>query len=131
MVFQERRKTPIAPLIEGRGAQSKTRQRIPPGAAVELIIQLLVILDEQLPALIRVIDQERHGILNCVEKPPITGIVCLVLFGDDDQFVIGRYALFFRVKCPAGTFDDVHLVELEITEGADHSIDFPRNQRRG
>ena len=50
--------------------------------------------------------------------------------GHDDQLVIGRHALFLQIEGAARMADDVHLVQLEIAEGADHSIDLPGNQGR-
>ena len=53
-----------------------------------------------------------------------------VAVGDVDQLVIGRHALLLGKEGAARAADEIHLVELEIAEGADHRVDLARDQRR-
>ncbi len=66
--------------------------------------------------------QDGHGFLHRIQQARQALVVELVLVRHQDQFVIERHAVIFRIEGAAGFAGDVHLVQLEIAEGADGAV---------
>ena len=83
--------------------------------------------NEQLPAFIRVINQELGAFFDGVKEFSKVGIAKGGFVGDEDQLVIRRHTFFFRIKSLSRLIDDVHLVQFEISESPDNRIDLAGN----
>ncbi len=89
-LLQELGEADIAPVVEGAWAMGEAGQGVAPRTPVKLVVQFRVGLDEQLPRLVRMVDQVQRAALDRFKelRQPFIGDFFPV--GDDDQFVIGR-----------------------------------------
>ena len=74
------------------------------------------------------VGQPERRLLDGVEEAGEARVVHLVVLGDEDELVVDRNAVLFRVEGDARPVLDVELVQLEIAERADHRIDRASHQ---
>ena len=80
------------------------------------------------PGRFRVIDQKLGRRFDRRQKPRQARIVQGRGIGDIDQLVIGRHTFLFDVKGAPRPLDDIHLIQLEIAESANHRVDLAGNE---
>src|SRR3546814_158908 len=120
----------VAAVVERRGPEREARQRVHPGARVQLVLQLGGGAGEDLPARLRVVYHVNSCPLRGGEEAGDLVLIHGLSVGDVDQLVVGRHAFFLGIEATPGKAFQFKLIELEIAEGADHRVDLARHQRR-
>src|SRR5690606_26760826 len=131
VLSQELSETLVASAIQRGWALGETRRRVRPRLPVQLIVEVGISADEELPTLLRMIGEIDRALLDHVQKAGEAVVRHQVRAGDEDQFVIDGDAVILGKERLALMTLQPHLRQLEIAIAANGRLDLTADQRCG